>query len=54
MYIYCRKFNVEFNKLIKTAGHCAGLKKEKDVEHTQFDNKFDFILIVSYSHLSSP
>ena len=23
IYVYCRKFNAEFNKLIKTVGHCA-------------------------------
>jgi len=37
IYIYYRKFNAEFNKLIK---------------HT-FANNFDFIWIFSYSHLSS-
>jgi len=34
IYIYYRKFNAEFNKLIKTEGHLARFSKN-DVEHTR-------------------
>jgi len=34
IYIYCRKFNAEFNKFIKTVGHCASFFSKNDVEHT--------------------
>jgi len=31
MYIHCRKFNAEFNKLIKTIGHLAGPYQHGDI-----------------------
>jgi len=49
IYIYCRKFNTEFNKLIKTAGHCARFSAghcarfyplKNDVEHTHLCQQF--------------
>ena len=39
VYIYCRKFNAEFNKLIKTEGHRACFLKN-DVEHTHLRKCF--------------
>ena len=53
IYMYCRKFNAEFNKLIKTVGHCCFPKKMMLTTPT-FANNFDFIWVFSYSHLSCP
>jgi len=53
IYIYCRKFNVEFKKLIKIVGHCARLKTIMMLNTPTFANNFDFIWIFSYSYLSS-
>ena len=53
MYIYCRKFNAEFNKLIKT-GYRACFFEKMILNTPTFANNFDFIWIFSYSHLSSP
>jgi len=39
IYIYCRKFNAEFNKLIKTVGHRARFF-EIDVQHTHLCQQF--------------
>ena len=40
IYIYCRKFNAEFNKLIKTVGHRARLFPKNDGEHTHLCQQF--------------
>jgi len=40
IYIYCRKCNAEFKKLIKMVGHHAHFFSKNDVEHT---HNFDFI-----------
>ena len=54
IYIYCRKCNAEFNKLIKTVGRSACFFPRKMMFNTPtFANKFDLIWIFSYSHLSS-
>jgi len=45
------KFNVEFDKLIKTIGHRA-LFSRNDVEHTQRCQ--EFIWTLSQCYLSSP
>jgi len=50
IYIYCRKFNAEFNKLIKTVGH----RRKMMLNTPTFVNNFAFIWIFSYSHLSRP
>ena len=35
IYINCRKFNAEFNKLIKTVGHLASFFSKNDVDGCQ-------------------
>jgi len=52
IYIHYRKFNAEFNKLIKTVGHRAHFFEKNILNTPTFANKFDFIWIFSYSHLS--
>jgi len=49
---YCRKFNAEFNMLIKAVGHCACFFKKMILNTPTFTNNFDIIWIFSYSHLS--
>ena len=49
IYIYCRKCNAEFNKLIKTVGHRAVDFFRKMMLNTpSFANNFDFIWICLY------
>ena len=40
IYIYCRKFNAEFNNLIKTVGHRDRFFQKNDVEHTHLCQQF--------------
>ena len=55
IYIYCRKFNAEFNKLIKTVGHRDRFFPKNDGEHThlcqQFWLLFGYFDIVTYQVL---
>ena len=51
IYIYYRKFNAEFNKLIKTVGHLACCYPKMMLNTPTFANSFNFIWIFSYSHL---
>jgi len=53
VYIYCRKFNAEFNKLIQTVGHRARFFSKNELNTPTFANIFEVIWIFSYSHLSS-
>jgi len=48
------KCNAEFNKLIKTVGHHASFFRKMMLNTPTFANNFDFIWIISYSHLSIP
>jgi len=49
IYIYCRKINAEFNKLIKTVGHRARFFSKNDVEQPPYLDIFVFSLIKSLS-----
>ena len=40
IYGYCRKFNTEFNKLIKTVGHRACFFGKNDFEHNHLCQQF--------------
>jgi len=53
-YIYCRKFNAEYNKLIKPRGRHARFFLKMILNTPTFANNFDGIWIFSYSHLSRP
>jgi len=44
IYIYCRKFNAEFNNLIKTVGHRDRFFQKTMVNTPTFANNFDFYL----------
>ena len=48
IYMYCSK--AEFNKLIKTVGHCARFFEKNMLNTSTLANNFDFIWIFSYSH----
>ena len=50
IYIRCRIFNAEFNKLIKTMGHCSFFRKMM-LNTPTFAKNFDFIL--TFSHCST-
>jgi len=55
IYLYCRKFNAEFNKLIKTVGHRVRFFFRKMMLNTPtVVNIFEIVWILSYSHLSGP
>ena len=53
-FLYFRKFNAEFNKLIKTVDHVLVLFRKIILNTPTFANNFDFIWIFPFSHLSSP
>ena len=49
IHIYCRKFNAEFNKLIKTEGYRACfLNSKNDVEHTPLPT---ILTLFGYFHI---
>ena len=54
IYIYCKKLNAEFHKLIKTVGHHHGFFEKWYCTHLPLPTILNFIWIFSYSHLSSP
>jgi len=56
IYIYCRKVNAEFNKLIKYRRllYSVFVFRKMMLNKPTFANNFDFIWIFLYSHLSSP
>jgi len=43
IYIYYRKFNAEFSKLIKAVGHHAHFFRKMMLNTLTFANNFDFI-----------
>jgi len=50
IYIYCKTFNAEFNKLIKTVGHLARFIEKMELKTPGVANNFDVIWIFSYSY----
>jgi len=53
IYIYCKTFNAEFNKLIKTVGHLARFIEKNEVEDTRRCQQFWRYLDI-FIFLSSP
>ena len=53
-YICCRKFNAEFNTLVRQKVTVLVFWENMMLNTPTFANKFDFIWIFSYSHLTSP
>ena len=53
IYLYCRKVNAEFNKLVKTVGHRVRsfFFRKMMLNTPTVVNIFEIVWILSYSHL---